>query len=395
MRAVNSLRLKKIQEQMSASGYDLFITSAPENIYYLSNFRSIGQKVIPATQLYGVIPANEDAVWLVAPIADVPTIYESGYPLDRVVAYGNFYFESLDQSYLADKVGELAGKLFPDPLQALVFLLEDRFNSAVNIGVDTRNINVDRWGQLVAAQHKRKFSVADSFFYAVRKIKEDSEIVLLEKAAEIAEDSMFTALKQAKPGMTENDLRCIFETEVTKRGADNLFAVFSSGERAAYVDTHTTGRLLKKGDLIRCDLGCTYQGYKSDLSRTAVIGRPDKKQQQYYDAVLRGQKKAIEIIKPGVRAADVYDTAMKAARDAGLSHYKRGHCGHGIGLEVYEPPSINNSDATALQAGMVICVETPYYEIGWGGVQVEDMVLVTDSGSRLLSKSEFGLIVLD
>ena len=171
--------------------------------------------------------------------------------------------------------------------------------------------------------------------------------------------------------------------------------MFTFGERAAFVDTYATSLLLKYGDVIRCDVGCSFKGYKSDLSRTAVMGKPNDKIRKYYESVLVGQKKAIMSIKPGVEVSQLFQNAMEGTKSAGLSHYSRVHCGHGIGLEVYEPPVIKNTDRTVLKTGMVICVETPYYELGWGGVQVEDMVMVTDEGYRLLSKCGSSLLVLD
>ncbi|MBQ9464248.1 MAG: aminopeptidase P family protein [Lachnospiraceae bacterium] len=101
------------------------------------------------------------------------------------------------------------------------------------------------------------------------------------------------------------------------------------------------------------------------------------------------------MVKPGVKACDIFHKAMEVTRASGLPAYRRHHVGHGIGLEVYDKPSFAPSDATELQENMVINLETPYYELGWGGVQLEDTMVVTAEGARLFDKSSRDLIVLD
>ena len=150
----------------------------------------------------------------------------------------------------------------------------------------------------------------------------------------------------------------------------------------------------ENGELVRFDLGCVYQGYRSDISRTAVLGKPTDKQARYYAAILAGERAAIAAMKPGVPVSQLFDVAVRVTRESGLPHYQRHHVGHGIGLEPYDPPTINAATATALEPGMVFCVETPYYEHGWGGVQVEDAVEITASGARILTPSRADLIVV-
>jgi Xaa-Pro aminopeptidase len=101
--------------------------------------------------------------------------------------------------------------------------------------------------------------------------------------------------------------------------------------------------------------------------------------------MLDGEEAAIQRMRPGVLACEVFEAAMESARQSGVPHYRRHHCGHAIGLDTYEIPIIRPDDHTPLEAGMTFCIETPYYELGLGGIQVEDMVLVTDSGVEMLT----------
>ena len=183
-----------------------------------------------------------------------------------------------------------------------------------------------------------------------------------------------------KAGVTEREAATVYEQEVLRKGALPFFTVITIGERAALADVYASERALAPGELVRFDLGCVYEGYRSDISRTAVLGKPTDKQLRYYNAARAGEMAAIAAMKPGVAVSHIFETAMRVTREAGMPHYERHHVGHGIGLEPYDPPTINAATDTALEPGMVFCVETPYYEHGWGGVQVEDAVEITAGG---------------
>src|SRR5439155_1592661 len=144
---------------------------------------------------------------------------------------------------------------------------------------------------------------------------------------------------------------------------------------------------LREGDIIRFDIGCRSDGYRSDIARTAIFGEVSAKQRDYYHAILEGEERAIEQVRAGVPANEIFRTAVAATREAGIAHYRRHHVGHGIGLDVYDLPILNDTTVTPLETGMVLEVETPYYELGFGGLQVEDTILVTDAGHQRLTGS--------
>lgn len=141
--------------------------------------------------------------------------------------------------------------------------------------------------------------------------------------------------------------------------------------------------------------GWQYQGYTSDLSRTVCVGTPDEKTVRLYDAIRAGTEAAIAAARPGVRACELFQIAVETTRSNGIPHYRRHHVGHCLGLEVYDDPSITPDNQTVLQADMALNIETPYYELGWGGVQVEDTVAITENGAVRLDVSDNHLIVLD
>ena len=131
--------------------------------------------------------------------------------------------------------------------------------------------------------------------------------------------------------------------------------------------------------------------------QTFSFGPPSQKFTSYYNAVLKGQDLALSLIKPGKIASEIFHETMAEVRETGIPHYGRQHVGHGIGLGLggYDRPTISPGDATPLEANMVLCVETPYYELGWGSVQVEDMIVVTEEGYRRLTASPRHLQILE
>jgi Xaa-Pro aminopeptidase len=194
--------------------------------------------------------------------------------------------------------------------------------------------------------------------------------------------------------MTEAEMTLVMDSETLRLGCDPVFSVVAFGERSALPNAVPGGRRLRSGDIIRFDIGCRSEGYYSDIARTAIFGKPSEKQNRYYSAILQGEEAAINDVRAGVPANQVFATAVEATRKGGIPHYKRHHVGHGIGLDLYDAPILNEATATPLEAGMVLEVETPYYEVGFGGLQVEDTILVTDGGYRRLTSTTSELVLV-
>jgi len=130
------------------------------------------------------------------------------------------------------------------------------------------------------------------------------------------------------------------------------------------------------------------------MARTAVLGPPRSKQQTYYDALMEGQGRILSALKPGVAVAELFRMGMEETQRRGIPHYKRHHLGHGNGLDGYEHPLIVPGSSMKLETGMVICIESPYYEPGFGGLQVEDIVEITPGGHRQLTRMDRKLFVV-
>ncbi len=202
------------------------------------------------------------------------------------------------------------------------------------------------------------------------------------------------ALAGAREGMTELEMTLVMDSETLRQGCDPVFSVVAFGERSALPNAVPGDRRLQAGDIIRFDIGCRSEGYYSDIARTAIFGKATPKVDAYYRAILEGEEEAIKEVRAGVPANRVFQTAVESTRRAGIPHYRRHHVGHGIGLDLYDTPILNEATSTPLEAGMVLEVETPYYEVGFGGLQVEDTILVTENGSQRITETTSELVLV-
>ena len=383
----------RLTRVLDAEGLDALVATTPENLLYVTGFRSIAHALFRGLELYGVF--TRQGVGLVIPFIDATGVSADGIAVDRLACYGKFFFSYADPpGPVGARVREITGAPAAGPGEALRDVLGGLGALGKRVAVDEAGVLPATWHRLTEQLGGATLVPGYGLFRTARMVKSAEEVRRLERAALIAEDGIAAILGMLKAGVTEREAATVFEQEVLRKGAQPFFTVVTMGERAALADVYASDRALQPGDLIRFDLGCVYQGYRSDISRTAVLGRPSDKQLRYYNAARDGEIAAIAAMKPGVPVSQIFETAMRVTRANGMPHYERNHVGHGIGLEPYDPPTINAATHTALEPGMVFCVETPYYEHGWGGVQVEDAVEITAGGVRRLTQSSQELAIL-
>jgi Xaa-Pro aminopeptidase len=227
-----------------------------------------------------------------------------------------------------------------------------------------------------------------------RAVKAPYEIECLAQALRIAEEAIHAVLGDLKPGTTEREAVELYERAVAARRGTPYAAMIALGPDAALPAAPPGERALRAGELVRFDVGCIFKGYRGDVARMAILGEPNPRAQRAYDAVEAGVQAALDAIRPGVEGAAVFESAVAAVRDAGLPEFRRHHVGHGIGLEPAEAPWLRPG-GERLEAGMVLRVEAPYYELGGFGVSIKETVLVTRGGASALNRSHRGLVILD
>jgi Xaa-Pro aminopeptidase len=386
-------RRQRLTSVLESQGLDALVATTTENVYYVSGLRSISHALFRGLELYAVFTRRGTA--LVIPFIDTTGVASDRIEVDHVACYGKFFFEYADDpGEIGRKIREWTRAPAASPSDALAGALGDLGVLGHRVGLDEGGLFAPTWKRVEERLAATTLVPAYQMFRQARMVKGSDEVAALEKAALIAEDGIAAVLAMLAPGVTERQAAQVYEQEVLRKGAEPFFTVVTIGERAALADVYPTDRALRPRDLVRFDLGCLVGPYRSDISRTAVLGKPTDKQARYYTAILAGERAAIAAMKPGVPVSQLFDIAVRVTRENGMAHYQRHHVGHGIGLEPYDPPTINAATSTALEPGMVFCVETPYYEHGWGGVQVEDAVEVTAGGVRMLTRSSQDLAVI-
>jgi len=228
----------------------------------------------------------------------------------------------------------------------------------------------------------------------LRSVKEKAEIEFIKKAAEITDKAFEEILNFIKPGVTEKDIERELAYLIRKKGADDIGfpIIVASGENSSKPHAIPSNRPVRVGDLITIDVGSMYNGYKSDMTRTVVLGKASDKQIKIYNAVKKSQEAAISIIKAGVEGKLVDKLSKDVLKEEGMEGIFEYGLGHGVGLEIHEEPSMSSRSLSTLEEGSVVTVEPGIYLPGWGGVRIEDTVVVTIDGCEIITRSPKQLI---
>ena len=220
-----------------------------------------------------------------------------------------------------------------------------------------------------------------------REVKDSDEILLLQRAIDIGDEAFEETLGKMVPGMIEKEVAWEFEKAIRERGAESLSfdTIVAAGPNAARPHHQTGDREIKEGETIVFDCGATYQGYCSDLTRTVVLGEPDNETRRVYNIVLEAQQRAIEEVKAGMTGAEADAISRKIIEDAGHGENFGHSLGHGLGMQVHEEPNVGPRGETVLENGMPFTIEPGIYIPGWGGVRIEDVVVLENDRARVLS----------
>lgn len=221
----------------------------------------------------------------------------------------------------------------------------------------------------------------------LRAVKDAAEIGLIREAARIADECVGQMVEWLRPGLSEREVAAEIDYRLRKLGADKpaFDTIVASGPRAALPHARPTGRKLRAGDFVVMDFGAEVGQYPSDITRTVAIGKADEKQREAYQIVLEAQELAIRAIRPGVSGKDVDSVARDHIASAGYRDNFGHGLGHGLGRGVHDGPAFSPLSKTVLKEGMVVTVEPGIYIPGWGGVRIEDDVLLTAEGCELLT----------
>ncbi|MFW9788758.1 MAG: M24 family metallopeptidase [Candidatus Thorarchaeota archaeon] len=230
---------------------------------------------------------------------------------------------------------------------------------------------------------------------SMRITKSDKEIELMKKAGHIINDAVLKAFQNAQVGMTELDVQDLVHKEIRLQGAKPTFAAIQFGENSALPHAAPGNRVLKRGDIVLMDCGCTIDGYNTDMTRVGVVGSPTEELERVYSTVLHAVETAEENIVPGMACGTADGLARRVIDEAGFGDYFTHRLGHGIGLEVHEPPYVVRGNTEELKSGMCHSIEPGIYLEGKLGIRIEDLVCIRDDGPELLTFMARDLLQID
>ena len=259
------------------------------------------------------------------------------------------------------------------------------------IAVDS--LSIESWRTLAKAVGGEKKLVVSNAVRDLRKIKDPNEIQFIRQACKLANIGIQTACETVKPGISEFEVAAEVEYAMRKMGScgTGFDTIVASGANSAYPHGSCSNRVIQEGELVVVDLGATVNFYRSDITRTIVAGKPTEKQARIYEIVRMAQKKAFGAIKPNVAASEVDAIARQVIQNAGYGEFFMHNLGHGVGLEVHETPILSPDSKDVLAAGNIVTVEPGIYIAGYGGVRIEDTVLVNENGAEKLTSGPYTL----
>jgi Xaa-Pro aminopeptidase len=304
---------------------------------------------------------------------------------DAVLATDSRYTEQAEEQAAGFDISNIQGRLsewFPKLLSDL---------DVKKVGFEADNLTVSSFTMFKEAVSESggeiTFEPKTGVTSTARAIKDATEIKLLQKAIDIGDAAFEETAAKLISGMTEKEAAWEFEKAIRARGAECLSfdTIVATGPNAARPHHQTGDTPLKEGETIVFDCGATYQGYCSDLTRTVVLGEADAEVERIYNIVLEAQETAIEKVEAGITGSEADAIARNIIDDAGYADNFGHSLGHGLGLEVHEEPNVGPRGATSLQEGMPFTIEPGIYIPGWGGVRIEDVVVLENGKARVLS----------
>jgi Xaa-Pro aminopeptidase len=271
----------------------------------------------------------------------------------------------------------------------LTDVLPDHLNGSHRLGVEASTMTLVEHSEIDEALEGVELVSTKNLVEDIRRIKEPAEIELIKQAVEISDSAFDWVLDRLTPGATEREIGLDLEVHMRREGADEIGfdPIVGSGPLSAHIHHTPSDRAFEKGDLVLLDFGAAVGGYRSDLTRTVVLGPATEEQRAQYDIVREAQTRAISAIREGVAGKVVDAAARDFITETGHGDDFGHGLGHGVGLDIHESPRLSRISEHILSAGDVVTVEPGVYVRGSGGVRIEDCVLVTSEGAEVLGRA--------
>ena len=402
----------RVRDELQRLDIDACLVTTPANIFYTTGFFSpvvnLSFRLMGTdTALIPADPALPSALMtsdFAAPAARAATSIED-------IRTYRMWVENRDLDVITGPAGGEAKisrppQWNPDEIdETVATMLEERGLSAGTIGIDLRYVYADTLFRLQQNNPECQFVDITGMLYGLRAIKYPQEIELHRSAARLFEAGLRRAIDEAREGQSAQAIKYNYQAGAleaamadpglsTGHGGEfqSAYGFISAGTGSSFGDRSG----LHSGDLIKFDCGVAVGGFYSDCGRTFAYGRATADQRRIHDALAEAHAAAREVMQPGTSISTVYHAADEVMRAHGFPGYSRGHYGHSIGLDTFveEPPFISANEHSELQPGMLLCLEAPYYSASTGSYQIEDMILITETGHENFNTLSYDLVEL-
>lgn len=353
-----------VQAAMEKAELDALLVAAPPNFAYICGFHAN-----PHERLIALVVPREGGMRLVCPSLE----------------------EEAARSATGGAVELLVWRDEDGPADALARALA---GAGARVGIEKRYLSVANAELAAAAAPGARFDAADDLLVQLRIIKSEDEIASLRRACAIVDRVVEQMGALAEPGVSEGELAAECALRLRKEGAESLAfdPLILAGPRSALPHGQPGTTRLAEGDLVIVDISSVVDGYVADITRTFVVGgEPDDKQREVFELVHAAERAGIEAARAGAPARAVDNAARAVIADAGYGESFIHRTGHGLGLEGHEPPYLTATNDEPLEAGMVATVEPGIYIEGWGGVRIEDDIVIRDGAAEVLTQAEISI----
>jgi Xaa-Pro aminopeptidase len=351
-------RVLRLREELTARELDALVVTHPQNRRYLSGFTG-----------------SDGALFVTPGEAKLITDFR--------------YLEQAERQSPGFELVEATPIELPDTLGELV-----RQTGVKRVGFESHEVAGADYTDWTTAVDSELVPVKE-LVEEMRAIKDQGELETIKQAVAIGDAGMAHIREFIRPGMTEKEVAWELEAYMRTHGAEAAAfdIIVASGPNGAMAHATISDRVIQVGEPIVIDVGARVDGYHSDLTRTLLLGEPDDRFQEIYDVVLRAQRSALEGIRPGMTGREADALARDVIEEAGYGEYFRHGLGHSVGLEIHEDPKASTVSEAVLQPGMTLTVEPGIYIRGWGGVRIEDLVVVREGGVEVLSGAERDMLI--
>jgi len=368
---VNSTRFDKAKRILVSEGINALLLLEPKNIYYLTGFYSHSLDVPSA-----VIFSGDNEATLTVSRIELDRAAESSW-INDVRCYYPYPLKTDEKNEKVDSA-----------IDSVSAIIEEKGLTESIIGVELSRLSVSTFESLKKKLPKVGFKDISKSVWEMRMYKDITEIENIQRAMEIAEKGLRTAIEIISPGTTEIQVAVEVESALRRAGSQKaLFeSVVVSGAKSAYPYAIAGNKKIEENELVMINVAASYNEYCADVARTIFTGSPNKKHKEIFEVVKQAFTDTLQYAKPGLPLGQLDQAARRVIKEKGYEPFFIHPIGHGIGLDQYEPPIISLNNTDKIREGLILNLEPAIYIPEFGGLKIENTILITEEGNQVLNK---------